>query len=43
MSNKYHISQFFDLNNDDEIDFFDANLAHDSRVFIDPFLSLIHI
>jgi hypothetical protein len=38
MDNKYHISQFFNLAADDEIDFFDANLVHDSRVFIDPFL-----
>lgn len=38
MDNKYHISQFFNLSDDDEIDFFDANLVHDSRVFIDPFL-----
>lgn len=34
----YHISQFFNLSNDDEVDFFDANLVRDSRVFIDPFL-----
>lgn len=36
--NNYHVSQFFNLSDDDEIDFFDANLVRDSRVFIDPFL-----
>lgn len=36
--NNYHISQFYNLTDTDQVDFFDANLVRDSRVFIDPFL-----
>lgn len=35
---KHHVSQLFDLPEDAEFDFFDANLEFDSPVFIDPFL-----
>ena len=35
---KHHISELFNLPADAELDFFDANLAHDLPVFIDPFL-----
>ena len=36
--NKHHVSQAFNLPNDADLDFFDANLFFDSPVFIDPFL-----
>lgn len=38
MAEQYHITQFYNIPVDADIDFFDANLVHDSRVFIDPFL-----
>jgi hypothetical protein len=35
---KHHVSQLFSLPEDADLDFFDANLAFDTPVFIDPFL-----
>jgi hypothetical protein len=35
---QFHISQFFNLPEDADLDFFDANLVYDSPVFIDSFL-----
>lgn len=35
---KHHASQLFNLPKDADFDFFDANLAFDTPVFIDPFL-----
>lgn len=35
---KHHISQLFNLPTNADLDFFDANLAYDTPVFIDPFL-----
>lgn len=36
--NPHHISQFFKIPAEVDLDFFDANLVYDSPVFIDPFL-----